>query len=112
MQQKPLIRNTAPGYLQHYMFILYIGRKPIRKNRKENFELIKSGESRSDVCPLFFVSEWVRVNNELNVATEKMKIVTTFTDTEQLVRSGNRAENPDIFWMIMIENKWRAIVTK
>ena len=48
----------------------------------------------------------------LNVATEKMKIVTTFTDTEQLVMSGSRAENPDIFWMIMIENKWRAIVTK
>ena len=62
---------------------------------------------------LFFcVTEWVRVNNELNVATEKMKIVTTFTDTENLVRSGSRAENPDIFWMIMIENKWRAIVTK
>ena len=48
----------------------------------------------------------------LNVATEKMKIVTTFTDTESFVMSGSRAENPDIFWMIMIENKWRAIVTK
>lgn len=84
---------------------LYIGRKPIWKNRKENFELIKSGESRSDVCPLFFVSEWVRVNNEPSVAIEKIKIVTTFTDTEQFVMSGSRAENPDILWLILIENK-------
>ena len=108
MQQKPLIRNTARGYLQHYMFILYIGRKPIRKKQKRirvNFELIKLGESRSDVCPLFFVSEWVRVNDELTVAIEKIKIVTTFTVTEQFVMSGSRAENPDILWLMLIENK-------
>ena len=42
------------------------------------------------------MSEWVRVNNELSVATEKMKIVTTFTDTERFVMSGSGAENSDI----------------
>lgn len=62
---------------------------------------------------LFFcVTEWVRVNNELSVATEKIKIVTTFTVTEQFVMSGSRAENPDILWLMLIENKCRAIVTK
>ena len=62
---------------------------------------------------LFFcVTEWVRVNNELSVATEKIKIVTTFTVTEQFVMSGSGAENPDILWLMLIENKCRAIVTK
>lgn len=45
------------------------------------------------------------VNVEPSVAAEKIKIVTTFTVTEQFVMSGSRAENPDIFWMILTENK-------
>ena len=53
MQQK-WNRNTARGTYNLMQETLYIGRKPIWKNRKENFKLIKSGESRSDVCPLFF----------------------------------------------------------
>ena len=96
----------------HLHTLQNIGRKPIWKNRKENFELIKSGESRSDVCPLFLVSGWEMVNVEPSVAAEKIKIVTTFTDTERFVMSGSRAKKPDIFWMILIENKCRAIVTK
>ena len=45
------------------------------------------------------------VNVEPCVAAEKMKIVTTFTDTEFVIVSGCRAENPDILWLILIENK-------
>ena len=45
------------------------------------------------------------VNVEPSVVAEKIKIVTTFTDTEQFVMSGCRAENPDILWLILIENK-------
>lgn len=52
------------------------------------------------------------VNVEPSIAAEKIKIVTTFTVTEQFVMSGSRAENPDILWLMLIENKCKAIVTK